>query len=148
MPGFLGMYSATPDNCHSHFLDIFYARSVLVNTLASHLDPQYTHFNKKCVDISTPPGSTRSVVHFADGTSVEADVVLVASGIKSSVRSVVTGRPSEANVAYSRTNCYRGLVPLDQARAAGVKADYKGCGLCYIGAEKVCSSLSGSIAWS
>ena len=102
----------------------------------SNIDPRYTHFNKRCIDISTMPDSSRSVIQFSDGTSAEADVVLIASGIKSRMRSAVTGKPSDANVAYGNNICYRGLVPADQAKAGGVTEEFKR-GHCYVGEDKV-----------
>lgn len=73
-------------------------------------------------------------MHFADGTSAHADVVLFANGIKSWARDVVlvdtdTNRMSSApqetevntrGMAFSNTVCYRGLVTQQQAQALGV----------------------------
>ncbi|KAJ3558545.1 hypothetical protein NM688_g857 [Phlebia brevispora] len=112
-------------------------RYSFVKALAAHIDPTYAHFSKKCIDISTsntnPP---RSVLHFSDGTSAEADVVLVANGVKSSVRGAVTGTQSTDNLAFGNTICYRAVVSPDQARASGVKTDLSERPVCFMGEDK------------
>lgn len=67
----------------------------------------------------TSPG--RLVVHFADGTTHEADLVLGADGIKSVVRDYVLGADSRSRVVFSNTVAYRGLVPHAPLKAAGFK---------------------------
>ena len=105
--------------------------------MARHVHPKYTHFNKRCVDIVTSADNTRSTIHFSDGTTTEADVVLIADGIRSAVRSVVTGKPSEESLAYTGKVCYRALVPAAQAHAAGLRADFHSRPVCVAGPEKV-----------
>jgi salicylate hydroxylase len=51
-----------------------------------------------------------AVAEFADGTSVEADVVIGADGIHSAVRSSLFG-PAQAH--FTGNMCWRGLVPVD-----------------------------------
>ncbi|WP_238010722.1 FAD-dependent monooxygenase [Dactylosporangium sp. AC04546] len=50
-------------------------------------------------------------VEFANGTTVTADVVIGADGLRSAVREHVTG-PDEA--VFSAMSCYRGLVPVEK----------------------------------
>ena len=71
---------------------------------------------------------------FTDGTSVKADVVLVANGVKSSVRGMVmdTVKVSEdtensggsgiavKGISYSNTACFRGLVRHEHAKELGI----------------------------
>ena len=76
-------------------------------------------------------------VDFADGTHVLADVVLGADGIKSVVRGAVTGQDPSVNLSFSNTVCYRGLVPVKVAQAAGVTRNYSVRPICYVGQSKV-----------
>ena len=63
-----------------------------LEALVQNLDPSITKFNKRCTHVSASPiHPSRSRIHFADGTSADADVVLGADGIKSAVRSAVVG---------------------------------------------------------
>lgn len=114
------------------------ARYSLVKAMASHIDPKYAHHNKRCINISsTQLNPSRSVLHFSDGTSAEADVVLICSGIKSPVRGVVTGKNPMECVSFSNTICYRALVPAEQAKAGGVKTDFADRLTCFVGQDKV-----------
>jgi salicylate hydroxylase len=79
----------------------------------------------------------RTTVHFSDGTSVEADVVLLANGIRGAGREAVTGKDAKENIVFSNATCYRGLVPLSMARAAGVTLDLSDRPLCVMGMGKV-----------
>lgn len=106
-------------------------RTTFLDVLIKFIDPEYTHFNKRCVSITN---DKTQVMHFADGTSAHADVVLFANGIKSWARGVVvadadtngmSSAPQETEVdtrgmAFSNTACYRGLVTQQQAQALGV----------------------------
>jgi salicylate hydroxylase len=62
----------------------------------------------RCVNVSQQ-GSV-AVAEFADGTSVEADVVIGADGIHSAVRSSLFG-PAQAR--FTGNMCWRGLVPIE-----------------------------------
>jgi salicylate hydroxylase len=62
----------------------------------------------RCVDV-TQHGSV-AIAEFADGTSVEADVVIGADGIHSAVRSSLFG-PAQAR--FTGNMCWRGLVPIE-----------------------------------
>ncbi|OSX66927.1 hypothetical protein POSPLADRAFT_1072093 [Postia placenta MAD-698-R-SB12] len=99
-------------------------RASFLDALIAFIDPKFTHFHKRCVSVLTSTTeSPRQVIHFADGTTHEADVVIGGDGIKSSVRTAVTGS-SETRVAFSNTICYRGLIPYEAVKAAGVKTDF------------------------
>lgn len=87
------------------------------------------------MDVSSESPS-RCTLHFTDGTSYEADVVLGADGIKSAVRSAVTGEPSAQQVAFSNTVAYRALVPWKMLKEAGMQTDLTG-GVCFMGQDKV-----------
>ena len=77
------------------------------------------------------------MIAFSDGTTTEADVVLVADGIRSVARSAVTGKPSEESLSFTGKICYRALVPAAQAHAAGLQADFHSRPVCVVGHDKV-----------
>ncbi len=64
---------------------------------------------KRCVTIDEMPDGVD--VTFADGSSVHADVVVGADGVRSTVRRHVAG-PDEA--VFAGMSCFRGLVPIDR----------------------------------
>ncbi|KAI0697527.1 FAD/NAD-P-binding domain-containing protein [Cytidiella melzeri] len=113
------------------------ARSVFLDALVGHMDPQYTHFNKRCTSVTQPTtNDSRSTVHFSDGTSVQADVVLLANGIRGAGREAVTGTDSKNNITFSNVVCYRGLITTKAAKANGVKTDIYTRPACFMGQDK------------
>ncbi|THH33455.1 hypothetical protein EUX98_g789 [Antrodiella citrinella] len=113
------------------------ARFSLIDALLKHFDISRAHFNKRCINVS-PSAANPSVqiLTFTDGTTREANVVIGADGIKSTIRSIITGRSVDADVAWSNTAAYRGLVQLREAKAAGVKVDLAAGFWCFMGPEK------------
>ncbi|KAH9835875.1 uncharacterized protein C8Q71DRAFT_797371 [Rhodofomes roseus] len=106
-------------------------RPAFLDTLVKHLPPSTTHFHKRCTSVEPSTTKTgRSVLNFADGTSFEADVVIGADGIKSSVRSMVADNAKSLPV-FSNTICFRGLIPMKEARAAGFTIEFHGRPLCF-----------------
>ena len=98
----------------------------------------HTHLNKRCVNITqSPTDPLLQVITFSDGTRNDAHVVIGADGIKSSVRSIMTGQAVDSHVAWSNTAAYRGLVRLDETRAEGVKIDLAAGFWCFMGPGKV-----------
>jgi salicylate hydroxylase len=67
---------------------------------------------KRCVEIDRD--GPRPALRFADGTAVEADVVVGADGIHSMVRAALT---VPAPATYSGLSAFRALVPAEQAPA-------------------------------
>lgn len=114
-------------------------RSVFLDALVHHVDHQYTHFHKHCTSVSQPPpgSNSRPAAHFSDGTSVEADVILLADGIHGAGREAVTGRDPKEDVVFSNYVCYRGLVPSEDLHKAGVKTDLTKRPVCFTGVDKV-----------
>ncbi len=113
---------------------------MFLDALVGHVDPQYTHFNKRFTSVTQPsPGnhSFRPTVHFSDGTSVEADVVVLADGIRGTGREIVTGKDPKEDVVFSNAICYRGLVPIDDAKRAGAKIDFSERPACFMGVGRV-----------
>ncbi|KAJ7118762.1 salicylate hydroxylase [Mycena epipterygia] len=96
-------------------------RPAFLDAVLPLVDPKMTHFNKRCTSISTT-ASGAHVIHFADGTSYEADLVIGADGIKSTSRNAVVGT-EEKVLQFTNTVAYRGLVPMNTLRKDGVKTD-------------------------
>ena len=111
---------------------------MVLGALAKCIKPGITHFGKRCTNIVSPGDGGRTTIYFGDGTSVEADVVIGADGIKSAVRqSVLPDDDKSDHISFSGTIVYRGLVPTAVARAAGVTSDFP-LGINYfIGKDKV-----------
>jgi salicylate hydroxylase len=62
--------------------------------------------------------SGRQVIHFADNTTYEADIVIGADGIRSITRNAVV---SDGRLVFSNTYAYRSLIPIDTLKSAGLK---------------------------
>jgi salicylate hydroxylase len=103
------------------------------------LDSGVTKFNKRCISLGRA-SSGRQVIHFADHTTYEADLVIGADGIKSIVRNAVV---SDGHLVFSNTYAYRGLIPMDTLKSAGLKADVQSCPHNWVGLGGVCTSLLG-----
>ena len=105
------------------------------------LDAQYSNHNKRCTKVEEGPNGC-PVIHFEDGTTYEADVVIGADGVKSAVRSSVA---EPGAMIWSNTYCYRGLIPAENLRATGMKTDVTKRPVCFLGKDKVgIHFLSGS----
>ena len=84
-------------------------RADLLNALAAGLPQGAVRTGHRCVDFSQD--ASAATVRFANGESVQADVVIAADGINSVLqRFVVEPTPPE----YSGVRAYRGLVARDQ----------------------------------
>ncbi|KAI5122976.1 hypothetical protein M0805_006855 [Coniferiporia weirii] len=125
-------------------------RATFLDALVHLVDPRKAHFNKRCTSLRSSSES-RVQINFADGTNVEADVVLGADGIRSSVRHFVLapeiqGNQSNGNgngetshllgAAFTNTYAYRGLVPNEKLKSLGVKTDLSKRPLCFTGIGK------------
>ncbi|KAI0272656.1 FAD/NAD-P-binding domain-containing protein [Gloeopeniophorella convolvens] len=103
-------------------------RAALLDALVAYLDPERvtTHFNKRCVQVDTAGlGNSRAVIHFSDGTSHEADLVVGADGVKSIVRRAVIGEEAASKLpAFTGTIAYRGLVSVEALEQADVAAAF------------------------
>ncbi|KAI0784966.1 hypothetical protein C8Q75DRAFT_723504 [Abortiporus biennis] len=94
-------------------------RASLLNALVGSIDSKITHFNKRCVGVSPSTSNpSQVVIQFEDKTFAEADIVVGADGIKSIVRGAVVGGNPADNIAYTNCVAYRGLVPMEQVKAA------------------------------
>ncbi|KAF8167757.1 salicylate hydroxylase [Crassisporium funariophilum] len=109
-------------------------RPAFLEALMPLLDPRVTHFNKRCVSVAQAP-SGRQLLHFADSTSFEADLVIGADGIKSVTRNEVVGEKG-GRLGFSNTFAYRGMVPIKDLVSAGMKTDVGSRPCCWIGLDK------------
>ncbi|KAK6429528.1 hypothetical protein LTR95_014327 [Oleoguttula sp. CCFEE 5521] len=94
-----------------------------------HLVPdELCHFNKRLKDI-TQNESGRSSLHFADGSTAEADAIIGCDGIKSNVRRLLYGEDHPcAQPTFSHKIAYRGVVPMEQAiKAVGEERASNAC---------------------
>ncbi|QUG43165.1 FAD-dependent monooxygenase [Psychrobacillus sp. INOP01] len=79
-------------------------RADLHRTLLEALEPNTLHFNKKC--ISVDQSDTQVTVHFEDGTTVTADLLIAADGIHSSIRQQLV---PDSLPKYAGYTCWRGI---------------------------------------
>jgi salicylate hydroxylase len=82
-------------------------RADLLAILAQALPKQNVRTGARCVAVA--PGTETAAARFADGTEIEADVIVGADGIHSAVRSSLFG-PEQPR--FTGCVCYRGLVPM------------------------------------
>ncbi|KAG5342256.1 hypothetical protein C0989_004100 [Termitomyces sp. Mn162] len=85
---------------------------------------------QRCISVSALSSGSH-VIHFADGSTYEADLVIGADGIKSVIRDFVTGRPTP--LAYSNSVAYRSVVPSEAFK--DLKTDMMRP-LCWIGKNR------------
>jgi salicylate hydroxylase len=81
-------------------------RADLLAALLDGIPPERVHPGQRCVDFAQDDRD--ATVHFADGTSVTADVVVGADGIHSALQRFVV---APASPVHSGVSAYRGLVP-------------------------------------
>ncbi|KAJ7043105.1 FAD/NAD-P-binding domain-containing protein [Mycena alexandri] len=97
-------------------------------------NPNATHFNKRCTSISTSTSGAQCI-HFADGTTHEADLIIGADGIRSTSRNAVAGTDKKL-LQFTNTVAYRGLVPMETLRREGVKTELSRRVYNFIGIDK------------
>jgi salicylate hydroxylase len=83
-------------------------RADLVDMLRRQLPASVFRLGMRCVGVET--GDTGAKASFADGTIVDADLIVGADGIRSIVRNSLFG---EQAPRFTGSICWRGLVPLD-----------------------------------
>ncbi|KAJ7702236.1 hypothetical protein B0H17DRAFT_1043345 [Mycena rosella] len=109
-------------------------RPAFLDAVLPLVDPKTTHFNKRCTSISST-ASGAYCIHFADGTSHEADLVIGADGIKSVLRTAVVGTEKKV-LQFTNTVAYRGLVPRETLERDGMKTDMSQRVYCFVGIDK------------
>lgn len=85
-------------------------RADLADAIGSAVPPDAVQLGRRCTSVAVCGDST--MLAFADGTSAEADVVIGADGVHSTVRGALV-EPSPAT--YSGICAFRGIVPADRA---------------------------------
>ena len=85
-------------------------RADLLAILRSHLPDRIIRLGAVCTGVET--ADTAAAAHFADGTSVEADLVIGADGLHSVVRESLFGASAPH---FTGCVCWRGLVPIELA---------------------------------
>lgn len=85
-------------------------RADLLDLFAADLPPENCHFGKRCVGVTTPDTASgaEARAEFDDGTSIVADLIIGADGVRSAVRGAVFG---EVDLRWTGHQCYRALVP-------------------------------------
>ncbi|KAJ3503290.1 hypothetical protein NLJ89_g8499 [Agrocybe chaxingu] len=109
-------------------------RPAFLAALEPLLDPCTTHFNKRCVSVS-PTSSGRNALRFADETTFEADLVIGADGIRSTIRKAVVGEGDD-RLQWTSTYAYRGLVSMEDLDTAAMKVDIGASPLNWVGNGK------------
>ncbi|QYN33946.1 FAD-dependent monooxygenase [Pseudonocardia sp. DSM 110487] len=84
-------------------------RADLLTAIASAVPPDALQLGKRCTDLTVNGDIAR--LAFADGTRAEADVVIGADGVHSTIRGAIT-EPTPAT--YSGICAFRALVPADR----------------------------------
>ncbi len=106
------------DACERNFGAPYYHfhRADLLNVLSAAIPTGVLHLDHRCVGLSQH--DDRVEVHFDNGNTVEADVVIGADGIHSSVRKAIMGAESPR---FSGHVAYRGLVPVERVAELGIE---------------------------
>lgn len=128
-------------------------RSQFLDALVSFVDPAYAHFNKRCLYVTSNPETKEQTLHFKDGTTAEADIVLAANGVYSTLRDMMIADDAKATgpdaqpegMAYSNCVSYRGLVTQERAQALGVDTSMWHRTMILMGKDKVRFAPSYSI---
>jgi len=93
-------------------------RADLLDVLAGALPAGLVTLGKRCTRVE--PGGDTAVAHFADGTEIEADVIVGADGIHSAVRASLFGPDAPR---FTGKICYRSVIPTAAVRGARTSAD-------------------------
>ncbi len=89
-------------------------RADLVDALASAVPPGTLQVGRRCTSVTIRDDGAE--LRFADGAVIEADVVIGADGVHSSVRAAVLGATQEApSATYSGICAFRAIVPAELA---------------------------------
>jgi salicylate hydroxylase len=96
-------------------------RADLLDVLAAALPAGITSLGKRCTGVES--GESSAAARFADGSEVEADVIIGADGIHSAVRTALFGPDAPR---FTGKICYRSVIPmkkLNSGTLADVAAD-------------------------
>ena len=84
-------------------------RADLLDVLSRNLRRTRIHLGARCTEVAS--GSHAATARFADGSAIEADVIVGADGLHSAVRKSLFGQEAPH---FTGCICYRGLVPRDE----------------------------------
>jgi|EndMetStandDraft_4_1072995.scaffolds.fasta_scaffold16958_2 salicylate hydroxylase len=93
-------------------------RADLIEVLRQQLPDRVFHLGARCTAVETGDRGARA--SFADGTSMEADLVVGADGIRSAVRGSLFGQDAPR---FTGSVCWRGLVPIDAFPSGLISTD-------------------------
>jgi salicylate hydroxylase len=93
-------------------------RAELLGLLSAALPLQFIHLDCRCIDIKQNTDSVE--VRFHDHMTADADLVVGADGIHSTVRELILGSES---ARFSGHVAYRGLVPAERLRHLGLEVN-------------------------
>ena len=93
-------------------------RADLLDVLAAALPAGIVTLGKRCTEVR--PGGDSAVARFADGSEIEADVIVGADGIHSPVRASLFGPDAPR---FTGKICYRSVIPTEAVRGARPATD-------------------------
>ena len=93
-------------------------RADLLDVLADALPDGIVTLGKRCTQVD--PGEDTAVARFADGSEIEADVIIGADGIHSAVRASLFGPDAPR---FTGKICYRSVIPAAAVRGPRTSAD-------------------------
>ncbi|HEX6524644.1 MAG TPA: FAD-dependent monooxygenase [Streptosporangiaceae bacterium] len=94
-------------------------RADLLDVLAGALPAGIVTLGRRCAEVRSD--DDRAVARFADGSEIEADVIVGADGIHSSVRASLFGPDTPR---FTGKICYRSVVPAEAVRGARLFANF------------------------
>jgi salicylate hydroxylase len=87
---------------------MIFHRGELHSMLAKAVPPERVHLSHRCVNVEQAPGRVRA--SFQNGVEIEADILIAADGIHSTIRRLLRG-PEAPRFAC---RAYRGLIPAER----------------------------------
>ena len=102
------------------------------------VDPDTVFFSKRLASVA-PLESGQYCLSFADGTTYNADLVIGADGIRSTVRNAVVdpADPNRERLVFANRHVYRGMISVEALRTAGVTPDVCSHPMAWLGFGKV-----------
>lgn len=93
-------------------------RGHFLDEMVKFLPNDIAAFHKRVERVEEADETGPVTLHFADGTSATADMVVGADGVKSHVRQSILGANNpQSHAGYTYKYAYRGLIPMDKAIA-------------------------------
>lgn len=94
-------------------------RKTLLELMKSLIPDGTVVFNKRVTEINQSAVTSKVALIFSDGESASFDAVIGCDGIKGMTRRVVLGSrfPEEVLAKYCNTYIYRGIAPMEEAKA-------------------------------